>query len=69
MGDMFCNQGGISNQGGVTESSYVCMQYSDFKVLKSCLAFWIFGKVSSQDSEFILSLVLPSPQKCLNPTQ
>lgn len=53
MGDMFCNQGGISNQGGVTESSYVCMQYSDFKVLKSCLAFWIFGKVSSQDPESI----------------
>lgn len=34
LGDMFRNQGGICNQGGVTESSCVCTQYSDFKVLK-----------------------------------
>lgn len=30
---------------GMTESSCICMQYADFKVLKTCLAVWVFGKV------------------------
>lgn len=30
----------------MTESSCICMQYADFKVLKACLAVWVFGKVS-----------------------
>lgn len=41
----------------MTESSCICMQYADFKVLKTCLAVWVFGKVSRPAPVLNLSLI------------
>ena len=42
---------------GITESSCICMQYADFKVLKTRLALWVFGEVSRSASALNLSLI------------